>query len=78
MWCPVHMLPWLGLSAPFWWSAWWAGAATATVTRSVERMPKPIGARYRTPLLRLHVSTLKLTPNYPPSARAANRHLTIV
>lgn len=78
MWYHMHTLPWLGLSAPFWWSAWWAGVATSTVTRSVELMPKPCSARYRTPLLRLHVSTLKLTPKSKQPVTAATRQLTIV
>ena len=45
-----------------WLSLWWAGAATATAHRLPMTLA-PLGPhRLRTPLLSLHVSTLKPSP----------------
>lgn len=50
-WCP-----------PLWLLSWWAGAATATAYRlPMTRAPRA-PHRLRTPLLSLHVSTLKPSP----------------
>lgn len=58
MWPPIPICCW-----PLaWLSLWWAGAATATASR-LPMMPVLLAPpRLRTPLLRLHVSTLRLNP----------------
>ena len=45
-----------------WLSLWWAGAATATAYRlPMMRAPRAL-PRLRTPLLKLHVQTLRPSP----------------
>ena len=46
-----------------WLSLWWAGAATATAYRLPMTLAPLALPRLRTPLLRLHVSTLKPSPH---------------
>ena len=58
MWSRIPLCFW----PPVWLSLWWAGAATATAYR-LPMMRAPLALpRLRTPLLRLHVSTLKPSP----------------
>ena len=45
-----------------WLSLWWAGAATATAYRLPQTLVPLAPHRLRTPLLSLHVSTLKPSP----------------
>lgn len=46
-----------------WLSLWWAGAATATASRLPLTPVLLAPPRLRTPLLRLHVSTLRPSPH---------------
>ncbi len=46
-----------------WLSLWWAGAATATAYRLPQTLAPLAPQRLRTPLLSLHVSTLKPNPH---------------
>ena len=46
-----------------WLSLWLAGAATATAYRLPQTLAPLAPHRLRTPLLSLHVSTLKLNPH---------------
>ena len=58
MWSRIPIYCWPSL----WLSLWWAGAATATAYRLPTTLA-PLGPhRLRTPLLSLHVSTLKPSP----------------
>ena len=58
MWSRIPLCFWPSL----WLSLWWAGAATATAYR-LPMMRAPLALpRLRTPLLSLHVSTLKPNP----------------
>lgn len=45
-----------------WLSLWWAGAATATAYRLPMTLAPLAPHRLRTPLMSLHVSTLKPSP----------------
>ena len=57
MWPPsMFLLPQL------WLSAWWAGLATTTAYRLPALIAPLAPQRLRTPLLALHVSTLKPSP----------------
>ena len=59
MWSRIPICLWPAA----WLSLWWAGAATATAYRlPMMRAPRAL-PRLRTPLLRLHVSTLKPNPH---------------
>lgn len=59
MWSRIPIFCWPAA----WLSLWWAGAATATAYR-LPMMLAPRGPhRLRTPLLSLHVSTLKPSPH---------------
>lgn len=58
MWPPsMFLLPQL------WLSAWWAGLATTTAYRLPALIAPLAPQRLRTPLLKLHVSTLKPNPH---------------
>ena len=47
---------------PLWLLSWWAGAATATAWRLSETLAPQTRPAWRTPLLRLHVQTLRPSP----------------
>ncbi len=53
------MLFWPVWFPSLWLSLWLAGAATATATRSAGPMKSTHAPKWRTPLLSLHVGTLK-------------------
>lgn len=59
MWASIPIFCWPSV----WLSVWWAGAATATAYRLPQTLVPPTPQRLRTPLLRLHVSTLKPNPH---------------
>ena len=58
MWSRIPLCFWPSL----WLSLWWAGAATATAYRLPTMLAPLAPHRLRTPLLSLHVSTLKPSP----------------
>lgn len=58
MWSRIHPCFWPSL----WRSLWLAGAATATAYRLPTMLVPLAPHRLRTPLLSLHVSTLKPSP----------------
>ena len=58
MWSRIHPCCWPAL----WLSLWLAGAATATACRLPTTLAPRALPRLRTPLLRLHASTLRLNP----------------
>ena len=61
-----------------WLSLWWAGAATATVSR-LPMMPVLLAPpRLRTPLLKLHVSTLRPNPHAGLSPHYEMRALRLI
>ena len=59
MWSRIPIFCWPSL----WLSLWWAGAATATAYRLPQTLVPLAPHRLRTPLLSLHVSTLKPNPH---------------
>lgn len=58
----MWFLPSICFCPPLWLSAWLAGAATVTAYRLPTMLAPPARPRWRTPLLSLHVSTLKPNP----------------
>ena len=58
MWSRIPICLWPAA----WLSLWWAGAATATAYRLPQTLAPLAPHRLRTPLLSLHVSTLKPSP----------------
>ena len=58
MWSRLPIVFW----PQFWLSAWLLGAATATAARLPTTLAPLAPQRLRTPLLSLHVSTLKPSP----------------
>ena len=58
MWSRIPICLWPAA----WFSLWWAGAATATAYRLPMTLAPLAPHRLRTPLLSLHVSTLKPSP----------------
>ena len=59
MWSRIPICLWPAA----WLSLWWAGAATATAYRLPQTIAPLAPHRLRTPLLSLHVSTLRLNPH---------------
>ena len=59
MWSRIPICFWSSV----WLSLWLAGAATATAYRLPATLVPLVPHRLRTPLLSLHVSTLKLNPH---------------
>ena len=58
---PSHIAYW----PPLWWLHWWVGAATALAAKSSVLIGSISSSSARSPLLKLHVSQLKLRPAAP-------------
>ena len=59
MWSRIHICFWPSV----WLASWLLGAATATAYRLPQTIAPLAPQRLRTPLLSLHVSTLKPSPH---------------
>ena len=74
MWSRIPIVFW----PQFWLSAWLLGAATATAYRLPQTIAPLAPHRLRTPLLSLHVSTLKLNPHAGLKKPYAMRALRLI
>jgi hypothetical protein len=76
--CPAYMLWPLAFYSHWCLSAWQAGEAMRFAMLSAVRQRPPCERTLRTPLLSLHVSTLKPTPKPLPHERRPGDYLKAV
>jgi hypothetical protein len=74
MWASIPICLWPSV----WCSAWLAGLATTTAYRLPELIVPLAPHRLRTPLLSLHVSTLKMNPHAGLKKPYAMRALRLI